>query len=746
MIMKLNKWLYGVTALAMLAACSDKDITSGGGDNKEPQFSNGISYLGISIELPAEPVSRGGDDGDQGNDNFDDGLPVEYNVENAAILLFKGTDEAKAKFVGAYVMVSDEATDQPNGDNITTSFHRTIQVLNKPELDTNDYLYGLALVNYKEEHFEIESEIDKTGTYGDLTVKSAYKKNDNGTYSENPSDQQIKRVKNGVADATTFQEFRELITNCKFLNKRSGGSLKSIFMTNAPLSTRKGTTAQPTGNGFDIVTLAALQPNFESTELDATNNPAGCIFVERAVAKVTCSEFPKTCVLTHSITDLNSSTITTEDIMLEVDNVSWLIDNVEKTSYIIRNAQTSNPWWSFNSDNSAATTSPNRYRFVGNANMNDRLSGGNYDSNTSVHENLYRTYWCIDPKYDKDEDYNKAHYNDLTVQTENNTNDYVGYSSNFVNSSSNPNLLASPAPLYPRENTFSLANQNYMNTTRVVFKVKYKTTANKAIKQDDGSYSKGDAVTNCNLYAVRGKLNTFYLQADAENLLKRAALSNFDLKDLIVKYKKSTVTGEIPFSANDFVISFGTKVGDDATNSIMDGDYIIASLRFESDFITNYLDNSQIENINNDLDNIALDANKTYHLVPFKENTCYYVVYIQHFGDTYCKLPIKTKEDGTPEKDNEGNTIDNWKGDNTNDVYHANEDTDNKYSKLYLGRYGMVRNNWYDIAVGSIGSLGKATVPDGKVNTSDDNKTEEFYLSARIHVLSWAKRTQKVDF
>lgn len=78
-----------------------------------------------------------------------------------------------------------------------------------------------------------------------------------------------------------------------------------------------------------------------------------------------------------------------------------------------------------------------------------------------------------------------------------------------------------------------------------------------------------------------------------------------------------------------------------------------------------------------------------------------------------------------------------WKGITTTDVYPTGPYRDAKY----LGRWGLVRNNWYDITVDNILSLGSATVPeiDGK---SDDNKEENYYIAARFHILSWAKRTQ----
>ena len=61
-------------------------------------------------------------------------------------------------------------------------------------------------------------------------------------------------------------------------------------------------------------------------------------------------------------------------------------------------------------------------------------------------------------------------------------------------------------------------------------------------------------------------------------------------------------------------------------------------------------------------------------------------------------------------------------------------------NESYLGRYGVVRNNWYELNVNSV-SIGSPVIPD------DDGKLdeEEAYINCQINVLSWAKRTQDVD-
>lgn len=60
----------------------------------------------------------------------------------------------------------------------------------------------------------------------------------------------------------------------------------------------------------------------------------------------------------------------------------------------------------------------------------------------------------------------------------------------------------------------------------------------------------------------------------------------------------------------------------------------------------------------------------------------------------------------------------------------------------YLGRYGVVRNNWYDISVNKIQTLGDATTP-ALSNTPDD--VLEDYISVSINVLSWSKHSQGAD-
>ena len=99
----------------------------------------------------------------------------------------------------------------------------------------------------------------------------------------------------------------------------------------------------------------------------------------------------------------------------------------------------------------------------------------------------------------------------------------------------------------------------------------------------------------------------------------------------------------------------------------------------------------------------------------YSNGESYYFVRIKHFGD-----------DLTPWANGE-------LGDCT-EVYPTPNAEAN-----WLGRYGVLRNNWYDITVEGVKGLGSATVP--KVTTTTDDELKS-YIAVRINVLSWAKRTQ----
>lgn len=104
----------------------------------------------------------------------------------------------------------------------------------------------------------------------------------------------------------------------------------------------------------------------------------------------------------------------------------------------------------------------------------------------------------------------------------------------------------------------------------------------------------------------------------------------------------------------------------------------------------------------------------------YKGGVAYYNLLIKHFGDV--ETPWNR------EKHTE-NTIAG--------IYNAEAPATPESN--FLGRYGIVRNNWYQIEISGINQIGDPIVvtPD---DTPDD-KTRN-YLSVKIHILPWAVRTQ----
>lgn len=95
----------------------------------------------------------------------------------------------------------------------------------------------------------------------------------------------------------------------------------------------------------------------------------------------------------------------------------------------------------------------------------------------------------------------------------------------------------------------------------------------------------------------------------------------------------------------------------------------------------------------------------------YLQGVTYYIARVKHFGDALTE----------------------WK---SGESYGDN-------NEKYLGRYGMLRNNWYELTVGNVYGPGYPGVPPVDPTLPDDEN--EKYLSVSVKILSWAKRSQKVD-
>lgn len=99
-------------------------------------------------------------------------------------------------------------------------------------------------------------------------------------------------------------------------------------------------------------------------------------------------------------------------------------------------------------------------------------------------------------------------------------------------------------------------------------------------------------------------------------------------------------------------------------------------------------------------------------LSTYVDGVSYYIARVKHFGDDLTK----------------------WEA--GNDTYGSNNIN-------WLGRYGVLRNNWYELSVSSVSGPGYPDVP--KVKPTDPDDVNDQYINVSVKILSWAKRSQKVD-
>ena len=301
-------------------------------------------------------------------------------------------------------------------------------------------------------------------------------------------------------------------------------------------------------------------------------------------------------------------------------------------------------------------------------------------------DDLYRTYWAYDPNYGT---YNSSAFNMLQGTTPTSLTD-VGNNA------------------YCLENTFNVANQNQNQTTRVIVAATLKDG-------EDFCILNNDKTTLYEKETVVQKIKEEYLK----NSTVVDALKN---PDTGLKAGSDNVIGE-----GDLTVTFshgGTEMTEQqflngGTNAL-GGDLTIAKIQI-NDGSASKFKGGNIPTVltpggEGNADIIAA-VNNGKKVSYYKGGVAYYPVMIRHFD-----------EDQTP-----------WTAEGKTESY---PNTDNKAEANWLGRYGVLRNNWYEINVTGIKSIGSADVPD--VDGTPDDPLES-WISVEINVLSWAKRTQNVE-
>ena len=234
-------------------------------------------------------------------------------------------------------------------------------------------------------------------------------------------------------------------------------------------------------------------------------------------------------------------------------------------------------------------------------------------------------------------------------------------------------------PQYCFENTTNLETMLENNCTRVVVKA---------------SFNGGKP-----FYTVDGDRATVWTAEDAE-----AEAASRIVADLAFQaWARTNVQAGQTLLSTDLEVTLSDEAGVAEVEAVTLTEDGQAKLNADADFATAN----------------AVDlGNENIDLKYYANGEAYYSVWVSHFG-----------EDGTP-----------WNGDEAQtpaagNVYPGGDQN-------YLGRWGMLRNNWYEVKLTGIRSLGEPTVSKATGDTID--KLESF-ISARINVLSWTKREQSAE-
>lgn len=615
---KLKFFSLALVALT-LGACSSDDVVDPGKD--QPGFnSEGTGYINLTIDLPTRSVavSRAA------NDQTADGTANEYKVNNATLILFKGSTPNTATFAGAYSM-NLTWNDGADNDQISTQAS-TVQKINSVTTSTGEDVYALVVLNNNEL----------------LTV--------------NKDDNSLKVNNTGFTG--TFAQFTNLTASN--ITSFTGASNNSFYMSNAVVTNMPGSAAL---TGAKTTILVPVSDKIYPTEAEAKQNPAADIMVERGVAKVE---------LTNTSSGKLADVVVEgeEEAGISYEIAGWALANKNTSSYLVRNWDQNvsgidvngDDWYDLASNGDGLTApAANPYRFAGTTLIKE--DPGNPAAN------FYRTYWGIDPNYNTQ--------------------------GNFSDAPSNAEGMTFDDKIkYCFENTFDVSRQNVNNTTCVIVKAQYK------LPED----------WNGTFYILNGDRTHIYSEKQSENAVLAKAVELFQsaaMEYVNVTARPEGVDGTAHVTATSLTKDF---VKEDATSGALTITGVTFTGTYENseETVTYTLTKDQLATLNS---NIAVTQ--------YTNGWAYYPVLIKHFGDELTPWNRATK---------------------TTEAYPSGDDQDANW----LGRYGVLRNNWYVVNVTKVTGIGSATVPD----VNDDPRPDDdivSYLSVNINVLSWAKRTQDVE-
>ena len=292
----------------------------------------------------------------------------------------------------------------------------------------------------------------------------------------------------------------------------------------------------------------------------------------------------------------------------------------------------------------------------------------------------FRTYWALDPNYDNTT-ISSPGADLLSPAT-------AAYETTITG---NKSKIGDNYPLYCYENTFDVDHQMYSNTTSAVIKVTF----------SGGTF-----------FTVGADRKTLYPETSVATLIANSLLGQGDFLTLMTTYCNTPTT----ITTTDFDIDWSTT--DAGIVSI--SDITIKASKMASGTAT------KLSTITGGSTILSTVQAQVSNIKRYEGGATYYAVRIQHFGNDL--TPWNSGELST---DPAEATIDK--------IYPGSGDARNG---AYLGRYSVVRNNWYDLKITGISKIGAPTPELVKTPDHPDDELEDAFIKARINILSWAKRPQ----
>lgn len=384
--------------------------------------------------------------------------------------------------------------------------------------------------------------------------------------------------------------------------------------------------------------------------------------------------------VTIASASLGTTALTDNTGKLSASLDGWCLDITNKSSYIVRQVPTGS-FWNLCSFSSGVTS--DKYRFIG---------GNSVDVEYGTAIAGYRTYWAMDPNYS----------GDLTFDGNNQNTTNFSYATYASDKST---AIGDENPQYCFENTFDVAHQDARYTTRALVGVKLTSDAS-------------------DFYVLGADRKTLYTEANVKNQVLT------DLNNIsIFSEWYATAGGGATLDAADITVAWdkaasaaGKLLVTSITvnhNKIATGDYASTDLVISSSSTS--VDGKNFSGVIATLNTMLVNVER------FKGGIAYYPIRIKHFGDDLTPWNV----DGAASE-----YLTAPKESGIDDIYP----NDARRDANYLGRYGMVRNNWYELVLGNIVKVGFSEPPT--IPSHPDDDLEDQYIKARINILSWAKRVQ----